>query len=226
PASDGYPIAQSAVYDPQKPYENRDDRLAIYIIYNGSSFKQADIFTHTGDPIDGINAQETSTRTGYYLRKFMNESVLLDPKSESDHFYTYLRATEVFLNFAEAANEYGGPAHQVSGISARDVMHALRERAGITDHTYIDGLDRAGMRNAIRNERRIELCFEGYRFWDIRRWNLTDEMNQSVSAIYIAPDFSYSVQQVAEIFYAPHMYYGPVPYDEILKMDIKQNDGW
>ncbi len=202
PASDGYPIDQSGVYDPLNPYENRDERFAEYIFIMAARFKGSPIFTHTGDPIDGINAQETSTRTGYYLRKFMNESVLLDPTlSRSKHFYTYIRATEVFLNFAEAANEFGGPGYVYNGFSALDVMHAIRKRAGINNKNYLDGLDQAGLREAIRNERRIELCFEGHRFWDIRRWNLTDKMTQSVSGITIAPDSTYSIQTVADRVY-------------------------
>ncbi|MCF8379610.1 MAG: RagB/SusD family nutrient uptake outer membrane protein [Bacteroidales bacterium] len=227
PASDGYPIDLSLVYDPEKPYVNRDKRLASYVVYNESQFKKSTIVTNTADPINGINAQETSTRTGYYLRKFMNESVLLDPVSNNDHFYTYIRATEIFLNFAEAANEFGGPGYNVvSGISALDVMHALRERAGITNHSYIDGLNQADLQEAIQNERRIELCFEGHRFWDIRRWNLVEEMNQEVSGVYIQGDSVFNVQKLGQLKYGPHMIYGPVPFDEYLKMGIKQNDGW
>jgi len=226
PASDGYPIDQSSVYNPQLPYENRDRRLGEYIIYNGSDFKGSKIYTHTGDPIDGINAQESSTRTGYYLKKFMNQSVLLDPLQPSNHFYAYLRATEVFLNFAEAANEFGGPTYSYSGMSALDIMRALRKRARLTDYSYIEGLDQAGLREAIRNERRIELCFEGHRFWDIRRWNLVDEMTMPVSGITMAPDSTFNIQVIDERVYLPHMIYGPIPYNEILKMDIRQNDGW
>ena len=156
----------------------------------------------------------------------MNESVLLDPRLESLHYYTFIRATEVYLNFAEAANEFGGPTYTYSGISAIDVMHALRKRARLTNYSYIDGLDQAGLREAIRNERRIELCFEGHRFWDIRRWNLVDEMTHPVSGIVIAPDSTYKIQEVAQKAYLPYMIYGPIPYEEILKMGIVQNDGW
>ncbi|MCU0473132.1 MAG: RagB/SusD family nutrient uptake outer membrane protein [Bacteroidales bacterium] len=226
PATDGYPIKLSAVYNSLLPYQKRDARLEAYIIYNGSSFKGKQIYTHTGNPIDGINAQETSTRTGYYLRKFMNESVLLDPLSASLHSYTYIRVTEVYLNFAEAANEFGGPTYTYNGISALTVMQALRNRAKITNHSYINGLDQAGLREAIQNERRIELCFEGHRFWDIRRWNLVNEMTHPVSGIFMNPDLTYKIQEVAQRAYMPHMIYGPIPYNEILKMGIKQNDGW
>src|SRR3546814_14948643 len=87
------------------------------------------------------------------------------------------------LIFAEAANQAAGPDGLIGGFSARQVINALRDRAGITSTTYVDGLDQQQLNALIQNERRIELCFEGERFWDIRRWQLVDTMQQDRKSV-------------------------------------------
>jgi hypothetical protein len=80
------------------------------------------------------------------------------------------------------------------------------------------------------NERRIELCFEGFRFWDMRRLNRLTEMNASVSGVFITQEtgipVSYSYSNIEERKFSPYMIYGPIPYNETLKYDITQNVGW
>jgi len=106
-------------------------------------------------------------------------------------------------------------------------MNALRERVGITSTAYVNGLDQAGLRELIRNERRIELCFEKQRFWDLRRWNLVDEMNQPVSGVQVSADgTTFTYFDVESRVFPAYMIYGPIPYDETLRYDIVQNEGW
>lgn len=225
PAVDGTPVA------PGSSYENRDPRLSKYILYSGSSYHGGTIYTYDGSGIDAPGTDKNSTKTGYYLRKLLQEGVDIDPGLTSpvggQHFYTYARYTEALLNFAEAANEAGGPDAEVDGYSARQVINSLRTRAGITETAYVDGLDKNAMRDLIRNERRIELCFEGHRFWDIRRWGLTDVMKESAKGVRIAADqVSMSIVNVEGRSYADHQKYGPIPYDETLKYDLIQNQGY
>jgi hypothetical protein len=212
-------------------YTGRDPRLAKYVVYNGLTFKT--IVMKFADDAANINApgrNENATLSGYYLKKFINEAVSIDPGKPTvgaDQFYTYARYTETLLNFAEAANEVGGPDAAISGFTARAVINAIRTRAGITSTTYINGLDKDGLRAAIKNERRIELCFEGHRFWDIRRWNDLTVMQRSVSGVKFTAtntDVAVSVIQVRD--YKDYMIYGSIPYSETLKYDIKQNNGW
>ena len=184
PMADGTPFdAASATSVDQ--YQNRDPRLAKYVVYNGLNFGGSAINIADDElNIDAPGRSLKASRSGYYLKKFINEGVKIDPASPTvkmDHFYTYARYTEALLNFAEAANEAGGPDAAVAGFTARQVINAIRTRAGIASTDYIDGLDQTGMREAIKNERRIELCFEGYRFWDIRRWNDTADMKSDLS---------------------------------------------
>jgi len=230
PMLDGTPISGD-LQDSVSQYENRDPRLAKYVVYNGANFGGSTISIADEElNIDAPGRSINATRSGYYLKKFINEGVSIDPGAPTvgkDHFYTYARYTEVLLNFAEAANEAQGPDASVNGYSAREVVNAIRTRAGISSTSYIDGLDKDGLRMAIKNERRIELCFEGHRFWDIRRWNDKADMKSSVSGVKISADNTSATISVLENqSYQDHQIYGPIPYNETLKYDIKQNDGW
>ena len=232
PMANGYPIDHPmSGYDPATPYVNRDSRLTEYIVYNGNTLKNA-ISTHVGAEKDGINELATSTRTGYYLRKFMDEGVNLVAGSSvtTQHRYVLLRMTEVFLNYAEAANEAWGPDADPNGygFTARDVIGAIRNRAGIVTDDYLTSLaSTEDLRSLIQNERRLELSFEGHRFWDLRRWNMTFEMAEPVSGIFISADgLSSEVKQVEERAYSSFMIYGPIPFNETLKYNIAQNKGW
>ena len=231
PMVNGYPISNaSSQYDPANPYENRDPRLALYIAYNGNKISGKTIITGVGGAADAKDSIETSTRTGYYLKKLLREDVSLDPVSTNTkkHYDVHMRYTELFLIYAEAANEAWGPDGTGSfSFSARDIIAAIRDRAGITqpDNYLISISTQEEMRNLIRNERRLELCFEGFRFWDLRRWkaNLTEpakgiNINQA----------NYTVIDVESRTYDnEYMHYGPMPEREIIKYEaLIQNKGW
>ena len=83
------------------------------------------------------------------------------------------------------------------------------------------------MRELIRNERRLELCFEGFRFWDLRRWKVDlTKLNETVKGMSIEGN-KYSVVDVETRNYADYMFYGPIPYSEVLKFNaLIQNSGW
>ncbi|MDE6395312.1 MAG: RagB/SusD family nutrient uptake outer membrane protein, partial [Duncaniella sp.] len=178
PMANGYPISDSrSGYNENNPYSGRDKRFAAYIIYNGATEGVSNTVINTGSDAttaDGLNKRETSTRTGYYMKKRLRMDVVCNPSGAQNkrHITPRFRYTEFFLNYAEAANEAWGP--KVAGgkysYSAYDVIKAIRSRAGISDTKYLDecAADKAKMRELIRNERRIELCFEGHRFWDLR----------------------------------------------------------
>ena len=85
------------------------------------------------------------------------------------------------------------------------------------------GLDKAGLAELIKNERRIELCFEGFRFWDLRRWNNISKMNESVYGINASTMETFEVEKRS---FQPYMIYPPIPYNETLVYNIIQNKGW
>lgn len=231
---DAFPMADGTPFDKlvnqNQPYVNRDPRLAKYITYNGTSFAGGTINTFKGAGIDAPSGAATSTKTSYYLKKFMNPAVRINPAQPiigAPHFYTYARYTEALLNFAEAANDAVGPTGSIAGFTARSVVNAIRSRAGISNTAYVDGLDQFGLAALIKNERRIELCFEGFRFWDIRRWKLTDVMAEPAMGVVISADLTTVTPfEVEAREYEPYQIYGPIPYNETLVYDIVQNNGW
>lgn len=229
PMKNGYPITDpKSEYDPSNPYANRDPRLSLYIIYDGSKYKNATINTGVNSGNNGLNTLVTSTRTGYYLKKLLREDANPNPSSTSDqqHITIHIRQTELFLNYAEAVNEIGGPLNMTYGFSPKDVITAIRKRAGIAQpDDYLESItSKEEMRELIRNERRLELCFESHRFWDLRRWK--SDLTKPAMGVRIE-NGEYNYFKVEDRSYDnEYMHYGPIPYEEVLKWNFEQNAGW
>ena len=256
PMRSGRPITDpNSGYDPKNPYANRDPRLDDNILYNGTTFRRNVIITGTYPAVNGdksetddnLNSISTSTRTGYYLKKLLRDDVspLSSSLIEQYHIYPRIRYTEIFLAYAEAANDAWGPKADPTGVgfSAYDVIKAIRERAGLATNeigmalpegdVYLEACaeSQAKMTELIRNERRIELCFENKRFWDLRRWMLP--LNETVKGMKIDRNeetsaLTYSIIDVEERRYDnSYQCYGPIPKGELLKWsNLKQNKGW
>lgn len=234
PMANGYPInTASSNYDATKPYDNRDPRLKKFILVNQSTAGVSNTVINTasdGTTNDALNKVGTSTRTGYYMRKLLRQDVNLNPTSINSqrHYKPRMRYTELYLIYAEAANEAWGPmATGTVGFSAYDVISAIRKRAGISQpDAYLESIksDKDAMRTLIRNERRLELCFEGFRFWDLRRWNL--DLDTSAEGDKIQGGVHQKIT-VESRLYKEYMNYGPIPYSETLKFNaLQQNKGW
>ena len=226
PYRNGVPYVPGNPSDPDDPYAGRDPRLDEYLIRNGSLFKDNVINTVDGD-VDGIDRKpSSSTTTGYYMKKLMNPSVNHTTGSvvTTRHFHTLLRMTEVYLIFAEAANEAWGPDGQGTvGYSARDVIARIRSTGGITPDQYLPTVaTQADMRRLIRNERRLELAFENQRFWDVRRWKDEQAMMRAATG---TRDGGKTAFEVESRVFMDYMIYGPIPYDEQMK-GLEQNRGW
>ena len=234
PMANGYPITDpSSGYSASDPYAGRDPRLAEYVLYNGVTYNGTQIITGTySSDNNGLNKISTSTRTGYYLRKLLRDDCSANPSAQNAqyHYPVYIRYTEIFLAYAEAANEAFGPTGKGDlGYSAYDVIKALHDRAGV-GNDYLDSIqgDQDKMRELIRNERRIELCFENKRFWDMRRWKLDlTETAKGMKIDQAGGALQYTVIDVEPRNYTDHMYYGPIPETEVLKWsNLDQNKGW
>lgn len=236
PMANGYPVTHPlSGYSTSNPYENRDPRLRQFIIVNGGTAGPNNSVIRTAvdaGTIDGFNQVETSTRTGFYMRKLLRQDVNLDPVSTNSQlrYKPRIRYTEIFLIYAEAANEAWGPMGTGgNAFSAYDVIKAIRTRAGVganNGDAYLESIkgDQAAMREMIRNERRLELCFEGFRFWDLRRWN--SNLTEPAMGVRIQGG-EHQMIQVENRVFSDHMIYGPIPLSELLKFNaLQQNTGW
>ena len=263
PMRNGYPISDKlkSGYDEQDPYANRDPRLAETVIYNGATYRKADIITgkyanSADEVIDNFEQEaEKSTRTGYYLKKLLRDDVSPYSSSlvEQMHVYPRIRYTELFLAYAEAANDAWGPktAPAEVGFTAYDVIKKIRERAGLGQDEFGKALpagdayleecadDQVKMTELIRNERRIELCFENKRFWDLRRWLMP--LNEQIKGMKVelidklkdpTPDnITYNIVPVEDRIFThsdgSYQWYGPIPKSETLRWsNLQQNKGW
>lgn len=152
------------------PYADLEPRFHATILYNGADWKGRKIESYVGGG-DGFciwNKEQDPkgrTTTGYYLRKLVDESHDVIAQSYSTMAKTRLRYAEVLLNKAEAAYRL----NKVDDANA--AVKKIRERVGLP---YTDKNGEA-LWTAIKQERRVELAYEGLWYWDLRRWKLSAE---------------------------------------------------
>ena len=230
----GLPITDDPAHDPQNPYANRDPRLQMTIIVNGSSYKGRTVQLWPGG-LDGPG-KPRATATGYYLKKFVDEGLDLLQNRTSNHNWILFRYAEILLNYAEAMNEAYGPDVIPEGLtlSAREAVNQVRQRPGVDMPAATDATQEA-LRARIRNERRVELAFEEHRFWDVRRWKIAAQtLGQPIRGVRVAlqPDGTYQYaiapDAVQNRVFETKMYLYPIPRAEIEKTNgmITQNIGW
>ena len=240
PMLNGKAITEEPGYNEQNPYANRDPRLYQSICHDQHPLQNG------GTPMVPVNtflkedrtgydqdAVYSGTPTGYYICKGTHWQAAAanyfvgPPQSQPQ-----LRYAEILLNFAEAANEWQAPANPSEEIYA--ALKLIRERAGILPGD--DGMfglkpamNNDEMRETIRNERRIELAFEGHRFFDVRRWMIapqTDGALMTGMEITRTNDGgkAYKRFNVRQHVWRPAMYFWPIPYRETAKAkDLMQN---
>ena len=161
PCTDGKSIAESPLYNPAKPFENRDPRLAYSIFWPGTTCGPMTFNNkHMGDG--------SHTRTGYSMRKYINPDNYGIQNYDWTNFI-YIRYAEVLLTYAEARNE------NLSAPDAKvyDAVNQIRQRVNLPG--LEEGLSKDQMRDAIRLERRLELAFEGIHLFDTRSYRTTEK---------------------------------------------------
>lgn len=235
---DGKPWDQSAFYDPANPCANRDPRLTATIAVNGETgwpaWNEAPLETFqggaNGEPVNG------GTPTGYYLKKYCQGDI--DPRSNSTnksayHTWITFRLGEFYLNYAEAVFRYLGSADATSAefpFSAREAASRTRARKSVNMPPFPTGMSNDEFWTKYKNERMVELAFEGHRFWDVRRWKEADKYFRSITEMKITRQtdgtFAYTRKEVARQW-DDKMYFFPIPQaDKLKNPNLGQNPGW
>lgn len=257
PMKNGYPKEHpegAKLYDPANPYANRDPRFYSIVFYNTSTANRNnspakpmytfECWENSDELGKDAAGNKATSRTNYHIKKYLYMGLNWSDATvkKMPHSRFYIRWAHMILNFAEAANEIGGPDYPVDGLSAKEAIRYLRMRKTYdgqplyaANDPYLDEIAAQGQdrfREFIRNERRIETCFEGMRFYDLRRWckeGNTEILNQPVHKAKIIKNadrsFTYEKETVENRTYASPFL--PLPYDDIRRMDkLEQNKGW
>jgi len=223
-------VTNNSLYDDQNPYVNRDPRFYANILYDGALYggdNEVETFVGGKDSPQGIIEAWNASKTGYLVRKFTSESkpVFVDPAVE-DMMWIIYRLSEFYLNMAEILFELG--TTDTNGHDALWFVNQIRQRNSVNmpAHTSID-------RDKIRHERRVELCFEGNRYQDVRRWQIYDQalgLPHYGIKITKKPDntkFYEIFAADAFVVFDPRIYYIPIPATEIQRNpNLTQSPGW
>lgn len=207
------------------PFANRDPRFKATFICNGDVFNGHKVETWD-EGVDGKNV-EKGTKTGYYLRKYVDPNLDLKEDKTSQHLWYLIRLADLKLMFAEAANMVVGPNTSLYGYKAIDQLNDVRDRVGMPKKSAGSPEE---FSEILRHERRVELAFEDSRYWDVRRWNIGAEVfSKDLMGLEVIPQgegFIYKPRFVEKRTYEKYMDLYPIPESEIMMTGFKQNPGW
>ncbi len=251
--ADGYDIndpeaTSSGSFNPNAPYDNRDPRLRTLISVHGD-----DMFEGLPNPgnnniriLDArpggwhynFEVNKNKFFTGYY-HKGKHKWPGNDKWNRSRGWYRYfphIRVAQLYLDFAEAANEAYGPNGVVPGssLTAVQALNVIRNRANMPNVLVKYTADKDEFRKRIYNERAVELFQEFHRWHDLRRWKLSKEV-LGAGTIYGADIKDIGGQTVYEkkalqgavrVFEDKHYWY-PFPTSVMdIMTQFEQNPGW
>ena len=237
----GLTIDEDTAFDATNPYANRDPRLTATVAVNGESWPQAlpkvalETFIGGADGLPAVNA----TPTGYYLKKYINGSTIINGSSANAFYHNWLvfRLGEFYLDYAEAVANYLGSGYatgECDGValdmSAAEAINVVRSRVKMPP--IKEGLSLDQFLERYKNERFVELAFEGHRFYDIRRWKEGDK-HLAIKTMEITMNadssFNYNVK-VDETTrkWDDKYYFFPISQSEMMKQSggWSQNPGW
>ena len=217
-------------YDPTNPYIERDPRFYASILYDGSIWmgRETEIFLPGGmDSGEGPVASWNASQSGYYLKKFVPEDI--PPVGSSEYPTTpwiMFRYGEILLNYAEAQFMLG-----YEDI-AREYVNKVRSRTSVGMPPVTASGD--ALKKRIQNERRIELVFEGHRYFDVRRWEIADETeSKNIVGVSITKSddgtktYNFEKNLIVRTW-DDRLYLLPIPREEIDRSlnSLEQNSGY
>lgn len=213
----------------KSPYEGREMRFYSNFIYDGSEWGYGDskrtigVYEAGEEGVKGGNSSASNTddeywnatKTGYYMKKFLNPDYNNEQEDEMDTTpWIFFRLAEIYLNYAECQMELGNKEEALKYINL------VRQRVHLPAATGAD------LRSEYEYERRVELMFEGRRFFDLRRWKkmavaYSDTNLPRAMKIYKMKDgtllYSHDVTVLQHRNFRDAMYWMPVPRYELLK---------
>lgn len=207
-------------------FDQLDPRFAQTICYTGARLH----VNVTRMPIyEGTTSNKSTAKGGFWMLKWIPDAI---PTAAQIVNAPIFRMNEVLLSYAEALNEFSS----APAIEAYAAVNAVRNRSGMPDLPA--GLTKDEFRIRVHNERDIEMAFEDYRLWDIRRWMIAEqdgvmqgnmlglEVTRLNSTLPFPTAFSYKPFVFETRTFNKNMYLHPFDNNEVLKGNLKQNPGW
>lgn len=226
-------VCDDPQFNPQAPYEKRDPRFYRAILANGSEFKESTIETFEGGS-DFNSVSQGGSPTGYYLRKYIQESTSFKPDQpvSNKHHWVIYRYAETLLTYAESMINAFGDANYVDGTYKHSALWAINEVRRNAGMPAIPSCDKDEFITRLQNEWRVEFAFEDHRFWDVRRWKIADSTQRELYGVRIEKQsdgtFNYYKNLYETRKWRDCMYLYPIPQNELYKNTNlnPQNTGW
>lgn len=240
---DSYEMEDGTMPDPAKyatatfdPWLNRDPRFYASIVCDGQAFRDGSVDAWVNE--DGKTGGSDSkfgrdswncSKSGYFIRKFMDESLTNIWSDKGSQPWIYCRLGEIYLNYAEAKFHCGDEK------TARKYVNYIRRRAAHNDPNILPDITETGdaLLKRIQHERKIELAFEEHRFYDVRRWKIAEQTEKGVvhGIDIIRMNDGTKMYKIKDLqsrnFIAPNHYLLPIPSDERRKNNLlEQNPGY
>lgn len=228
--SDGSKFSWQNTAHASAPYANREPRFYATILYHGATWKGRTLNTSTTDAIEGFatfgaTGDPKRTVTGYYAKKMLDPSNTTFVQNKSTQSWIEMRYAEVLLIMAEAKAQLGDYA------SATSYINQLRQKRGLNAISLANNTQALA---AVEHERKVELAFEGHRFWDLRRWRKAHLVldNVKFTGHKISPEgssLSYEAVPIDAVnrSFSSKLYYLPIPESEVqLNGALTQIKGW
>lgn len=258
----GLAIGDDPTYNPANPWVNRDPRFLKTILVDGVKWSNKakpmtiELFSEGGTNGAGLDMAPSvgGSISGFLIRKYTCFGVNSDDKNWNSYRLQepYIRLPEMYLTYAEAVNEIGGPSATLSGSSmtALEAVNIVRRRVklpvaenitlpfelqaygtvSLPDVNAKYTGSKEAFRERVRNERSVELAYEGHRWYDIRRWYVAHkpEYSQALGLAFSKAHTSFrSFVIMDRVFQNPKHYLLPFNQsDTYLYKDFKQNPGW
>ncbi|MDX8339346.1 RagB/SusD family nutrient uptake outer membrane protein [Draconibacterium sp. IB214405] len=206
-------------YDPDQFWVDRDPRFYELVTYPGFVFQGKETVYYKG-----LYTQDF-TQTGYYNHKFLDPSYVIANTGNFTTPWIHYRLAEIYLNYAEAQYHLGNED------LARQYVNMVRARESVD----MPPIDETGdeLLAKIYHERRIELVYEGHRYFDIRTTKMAPETQSepligNIDATETDEEYVYQRQTLLPGNWDDKFYYTPIPYSEIKRSNgsLEQNPGW
>lgn len=203
--TDGLPIKGNSLYNKKKPKENRDPRLISSVYFKG------DLFLVSPKRVNF----KGNTKTKYGKKKYTKKNSDIKNNQGGQDFYV-IRYADVLLMRAEALIESGETGQEIY-----DLINLVRKRVSMPKIEDVEGtgLSKDQLREIVRHERRVELAFEGLRFYDLKRWGTMEEAYQRM--------IGDNVDGYNPLYRGGKSEAFPIPQTELdVNKNLTQNDIW